>query len=77
MKIKLLVLVSLCMLFLLPTHANPVKVVNLRREFEKYPIGTGTWKPNLRWIFESEQKVADQISYQIIVESTLEKILKK
>lgn len=76
MKTTLLLLNTLCMLFLVPSFANSLRVEKLRCEYEINPIGISSRIPRLSWIIESEQKGAYQTAYQIIISSTLEKLLK-
>lgn len=53
---------------------NITKVKNLRCEYSTNPIGLDIADPRFSWTIESEQRGIIQISYQIIVSSSEERL---
>ena len=71
---KILLLVTICLLLIEQLVAHASKVVNLRCEYEKNPIGVDFIKPRLSWNIEAGQKGEYQIAYQVMVASSIENL---
>ena len=53
-----------------------MKIVDLRCEYSRNPIGINTLKPRLSWVLESDERGQKQTGYRILVASSPELLAK-